>query len=55
MEVISNYKALKYQVEDNGENIGKIPVYKHWLDMIKTEVGDNGVVLYCTKCHLFFY
>lgn len=22
--------------------------------MMKTEVGENGVVCYCTKCHVFF-
>ena len=33
----------------------KIPAYKQWLDLMKTEKGDNGIICYCIKCHLFYY
>ena len=55
IEIINDQKALKYDVKYNGKNINKIPVYKHWLDMMKIENGDNGIVCYCLNCHVFFY
>ena len=53
IEIINGQKTLKYDVKYNGKNIDKIPVYKHWLDMMKTENGDNGIVCYCVNCHVF--
>ena len=55
IEIINEQKALKYEVKHNGKNIDEIPVYKHWLVMMKTENGDNGIVSYCVNCHVFFY
>ena len=55
IEIINSYKALKYEVKDNGRNIDKIPIYKNWLSMMKEQEGNDGIVCYCTNCHLFFY
>ncbi len=55
IKIINNSKALQYKVKYNGKNIMKIPAYKQWLDLMKTEKGDNGIICYCIKCHLFYY
>ena len=26
-----------------------------WLNLMKTEKGENGIITYCTKCFSFFY
>ena len=48
-------KTLNYKVKRNGKNINEVPVYTHWLDLMKTEKGENGIVIYCIKCHSFLY
>ena len=55
IKIINNNKALQYKVKYNGKNIMKVPAYKQWLDLMKTEKGDNGIICYCIKCHLFYY
>ena len=55
IEEINGYKALQYKVKNNGKNINQVPIYIHWLKLMKAEKGENGLVTYCTKCHLFFY
>lgn len=55
IETINNIKTLRYLVKNNGKNVDKIPVFKNWLNLMKTEKGDNGIVCYCVNCHLFFY
>ena len=52
---IYNNKALRYCVKFNGKNINKVPVFKHWLNLMKEEKGENGIICYCINCHLFFY
>ena len=52
---IYNNKALHYCVKFNGKNVNKVPVFKHWLNLMKLEKGENGIIFYCTECHLFFY
>ena len=47
IKIINNNKALQYKVKYNGKNIMKIPAYKQWLDLMKTEKGDNGIICYC--------
>ena len=53
IEIISNQKALKYRVRYNGKGISNVPVFKHWLDLMKTEY--DGIVYYCVNCFLFFH
>ena len=48
-------KTLNYKVKKNGKNINGVPVYMNQLDLMKTEKGENGIVIYCTKCHSFLY
>ena len=55
IEIIEGYKALKYKVKNNGKNINKVPVYMNWLNLMKTEKGENGIITYCSKCFTFFY
>ena len=55
IENINNLKALRYPVKDNGKNVDEIPVFKNWLNLMKSEKGENGIVCYCVNCHLFFY
>ena len=55
IEEVKGHRALKYQVIKNGKNINKVPVYIQWLNSVKIEKGENGIVTYCKKCHLFFY
>ena len=55
IEKINGHNALQYVVKNNGKNINKVPIYKQWLDLAKTEKGENGVITYCTKCHVFIY
>ena len=55
IEIIEGYKTLKYKVKNNGKNINKVPVYMNWLNLMKTEKGENGIITYCTKCFSFFY
>ena len=50
-----NNKALHYCVKFNGKNINKVPVFKHWLNLMKLEKGEKGIIFYCTECHLFFF
>ena len=49
IKIINNNKALQYKVKYNGKNIMKIPAYKQWLDLMKTEKGDNGII--CLLLH----
>ena len=53
--IFKGNKTLKYKVKNNGKNINKVPVYMHWLNLMKTEKGENGIITYCTKCHSFLY
>ena len=53
--IINGNKTLKYKVKNNGKNINKVPVYNQWLNSVKTEKGENGIITYCTKCHTFLY
>ena len=55
IETIGNRRALKYRVKYNGKNINNVPVFKHWLNLMKTENEDDGTVYYCVNCFLFFY
>ena len=55
IEIINNNKVLHYLVKDNGKNVKKVPVYKQWLDLVKSDHGDDGIICYCVNCHLFFY
>ena len=55
IEIINNNKVLHYLVKDNGKNVKKVPVYKQWLDLVKSDLGDDGIICYCVNCHLFFY
>ena len=55
IEEINNNKALHYKVKYNGKNIMKIPVFNQWLNMMKGEKGDNGIICYYVESHLFFY
>ena len=55
IEIIEGYKTLKYKVKNNGKNINKVPVYMHWLNLMKAEKGENGIITYCSKCFSFFY
>ena len=55
IEIIKGYKALRYRAIDNGKNINKIPVFQRWLKLMKAEKGENGIIIYCTKCYSFFY
>lgn len=55
IEEIRGYKALRYEVKNNGKDINKVLVYTQWLNIVKAEKGENGIVTYCTNCHLFFY
>ena len=50
-----NNKALHYCVKFNGKNVNKVPVFKHWLNLMKLEKGEKGIIFYCTECHLVFY
>ena len=52
---IGSQNALKYEVRNNGKNIGKISSFNQWLEKMKKERGDNGIICYCVKCKLFFY
>ena len=53
--IINGNKTLKYKVKNNGKNINKVPVYNQWLNSVKTEKGENGIIAYCTKCNTFLY
>ena len=55
IEIIGNQKALKYHVKFNGKNMNNVPVFKHWLDLMKTEEDYDGIVCYCPRCYKFFY
>ena len=55
IEIINNNKVLHYLVKDNGKNVKKVPVFKQWLDLVKSDHGDNGIICYCVNCHFFFY
>ena len=55
IELIQGHKTLKYKVKNNGKNINKVPVYMNWLNLMKTEKGENGIITYCSKCFSFFY
>ena len=55
IENIGNHKALKYRVKYNGKDINNVPVFKHWLDLMKTEKQYDGIICYCINCFLFFY
>ena len=55
IEEIKGYKTLKYKVKNNGKNMNKVPVYNQWLNLMKTEKGENGIISYCTKRFSFFY
>ena len=55
IEEIRGYKSLRYEVKNNGKDINKVPVYSQWLNLVKTEKGENGIVTYCTKCHSLLY
>ena len=55
IETIGNHRALKYRVIYNGKNINNVPVFKHWLNLMKTENEYDGTVYYCVNCSLFFY
>ena len=52
---IYNNKALRYNVKYNGKNVNKVPAFKHWINLMKTEKGEHGIICYCVNCHLFFY
>ena len=39
----------------NGKNLNNVPVFKHWLDLMKTEKNYEGIICYCVNCCLFFY
>ena len=53
--IIKGNKALKYKVKNNGKNTNKVPAYMQWLNSVKTEKGENGIITYCIKCHTFLY
>ena len=55
IENIGNHKALKYRVKYNGKVINNVPVFKHWLYLMKTEKQYDGIICYCINCFLFFY
>ena len=55
IEKIGRHKALKYRVKYNGKNLNNVPVFKHWLDLMKTEKNYEGIICYCVNCCLFFY
>ena len=55
IEIIKGNKALCYKVKNNGKNINNVPIYIQWLNLMKTEKGENGIIFYCTRCYTFFY
>jgi len=55
IEIIGNQKALKYRVRYNGKGINNVPVFKNWLDLMKTEHEYEGIVYYCVNCFSFFH
>ena len=55
IETLNYQKTLKYAVKHNGKNMNDVPVFRQWLDLMKSEKGDNGLVFYCVDCQLFFY
>ena len=55
VEIIKGHKNLKYKVKNNGKNINSIPRYTQWLNLMKMERGENGIITYCTKCNAFLY
>ena len=53
---VNDRKALKLLVEQNGKDIEeKSPAYKQWLNKMKYENEENGLVYYCLNCQYFFY
>ena len=55
VEIIRGHKNLKYKVKHNGKNINLVPRYMQWLNLMKMEKGENGIITYCTKCNSFLY
>ena len=55
VEIIKGHKNLKYKVKNNGKNINFVPRYINWLNSMKAERGENGIITYCTKCKAFLY
>ena len=56
LKTVNNRKALKLKCEQNGKDIEeKSPAYQQWLNKMKYEIGENGIVCYCINCRYFFY
>ena len=56
LQIVNGRQALKLTCERNGKDIEKkSSAYHQWLDKMKYENGENGLVCYCIKCKYFFY
>ena len=55
IEIVRGHKNLKYKVKHNGKNMNLVPRYNQWLNLMKTERGENGIITYCAKCYTFIY
>ena len=55
IEIMRGHKNLKYKVKHNGKNINLVPRYIQWLNLMKAERGENGIITYCAKCYTFLY
>ena len=55
IEIMRGHKNLKYKVKHNGKNINLVPRYIQWLNLMKAERGENGIIAYCEKCYTFLY
>ena len=52
---IKGIKALEFKLKYIDQKIIDEPAFKIWLSLEKKEKGENGIIIYCKKCNLFFY